>query len=204
MAMTTYAELSTSVAGYLARTDLTDQIPDFISMAELRMQRELRIRQMLKSVTLTATSGSNLLALPSDFIQVRDLVVVGNPVTPLNFYAPSALSRNTRTAQSGKPLDYTLLAENFQLSPIPDSAYSLDLLYYAKPPVLSSSNASNIFMVTVPDMLLYATLLESEPYLMNDARVSTWVSLYERASISVTKSDETGQYSGVPLAIKVI
>lgn len=204
MSLTTYSDLKTSVANYLARTDLTDQIPDFISLAELRMQRELRIRQMLASTTLVTVSGTKTVSLPNDFIEVRDFVVDGNPAQPLNYFAPAALSRNSRTTQSGKPLDYTILASAFQLSPIPDGVYNLGLLYYAKPTPLSDANTSNVFLANVPDMLLYASLLEAEPYLMNDARVATWVALYERASSSVTKSDESGQYSGVPLAIKAV
>ena len=46
MALTTYAELQTAVANYLARTDLTSQIPDFIYIAETRLRRQLRINEM--------------------------------------------------------------------------------------------------------------------------------------------------------------
>jgi len=130
--------------------------------------------------------------------------VVGNPTQPLNYLSPSALSRNAISSTSGKPKEYTILAEQFQLSPAPDAAYTLNLLYYAAPTFLSDSNTSNTFLVNVPDMLLYASLLEAEPYLMNDARLQTWIAMYERASTSVDKSNESGQYSGVPLAIKVI
>jgi hypothetical protein len=55
MSIATYSELKTAVANYLARTDLTDQIPDFIRFAEIRLRRELRIRQMLKTVTSSTT-----------------------------------------------------------------------------------------------------------------------------------------------------
>jgi len=204
MSLSTYSDLKTSVANYLARTDLTDQIPDFISLAERRMRREVRIRQMLVSATLTATAGNNKVTLPTDFLEARDFVVVGNPTQPLNYVSPSALSRNAVSSTSGKPNEYTILAEQFQLSPAPDFAYSLNLLYYAAPEFLSDSNASNEFLVNVPDMLLYASLLEAEPYIMNDARLQTWVAMYERASASVDKSNETGQYSGVPLSIKAV
>jgi len=204
MSLSTYSDLKTSVANYLARTDLTDQIPDFIGLAERRMRREVRIRQMLVSATLTATAGNNKVTLPTDFLEARDFVVVGNPTQPLNYVSPSALSRNAVSSTSGKPNEYTILAEQFQLSPAPDFAYSLNLLYYAAPDFLGDSNASNEFLVNVPDMLLYASLLEAEPYIMNDARLQTWVAMYERASASVDKSNETGQYSGVPLSIKAI
>ena len=58
MSITTYAELQTVIAGYLARSDLTTEITDFIRLAETRLRRDLRIRQMLTSTTLTCTSGT--------------------------------------------------------------------------------------------------------------------------------------------------
>lgn len=59
MALTTYSDLQSAVASYLARSDLTSQIPDFIRLAEIRLRRELRIRQMLRSVTTTTTGGDD-------------------------------------------------------------------------------------------------------------------------------------------------
>lgn len=204
MSLTNYSDLKTSVANYLARTDLTDQIPDFIRLAEYRMRREVRIRQMLKSSTTVTVSGDATVEMPTDFLEARDFVVVGNPTQPLSYVSPSALSRNAISSTTGKPTEYTILASEFQLSPVPSSVYTLQVLYYAAPTLLSDENASNVFMANVPDMLLYASLIEAEPYLMNDARLQTWIAMYERASASVTKSDESGQYSGVPLSIKAV
>ena len=204
MSLTNYSDLKTSVANYLARTDLTNQIPDFIRLAEYRMRREVRIRQMLKSATTVTVSGDATVEMPTDFLEARDFVVVGNPTQPLSYVSPSALSRNAISSTTGKPTEYTILASEFQLSPVPSSVYTLQVLYYAAPTLLSDENASNVFMANVPDMLLYASLIEAEPYLMNDARLQTWIAMYERASVSVTKSDESGQYSGVPLSIKAV
>ena len=201
MSIASYSELQTAVASYLARTDLTSQITDFIRFAELRLRRELRIRQMLKSVTTTTTSGDSTVELPSDFLEIRDFVVSTNPLQPLTYSSPSAFSRNARTTESGKPLDYTILASEFQLAPIPDSAYTVKLLYYAAPTFLSSTNTSNAFMANAPDALLYASLIEAEPFLMNDARINTWGAMYDRAISTLTKSDESSQYSGVPLSM---
>lgn len=201
MSIASYSELQTAVASYLARTDLTSQITDFIRFAELRLRRELRIRQMLKSVTTTTTSGDSTVELPSDFLEIRDFIVSTNPVQPLTYSSPSAFSRNARTTESGKPLDYTILASEFQLAPIPDSAYTVKLLYYSAPEFLSDTNSSNVFMANAPDALLYASLLEAEPFLMNDARINTWGTMYDRAISTLTKSDESSQYSGVPLSM---
>jgi len=203
MSFATYSDLKTSIAGYLARSDLTSQIPDFITFAENRLRRELRIRQMLKSVTTATVSGDSTVELPSDFLEIRDFVALTNPITPISYSSPSALSNDPVASQVGVPKSYTILANEFLMSPIPDGVYTLRLLYFAAPTYLSSSNASNVFLTTAPDALLYAALIEAEPYLMNDARINTWGTMYDRAISSLTKSDEQGQYSGVPLAMKL-
>jgi hypothetical protein len=202
MSYTSYSDLKTAIAGYLARSDLTAQIPDFIRLSELRLRRDLRIRQMLKSVTTATVAGDSTVELPSDFLEVRDLVIVGNPPQPLNYSSPSAFTRNARSWESGKPLDYTVLANDFQLAPVPDAVYTVKMLYFAAPTFLSDSNTSNVFLANTPDVLLYGALLEAEPYLMNDARINTWGTMFDRALSSITRSDQQGQYSGVPLVIK--
>ena len=203
MSLSTYSDLQTSIANYLARSDLTSQIPDFITFAENRLRRELRIRQMLKSVTTATVSSDNTIEIPADFLQVRDFVVMTNPIQPLSYSSPSALSNDPRASEVGVPLSYTILANDFQVSPAPDGIYTVKLLYFSAPAYLSSSNTSNVFLTTAPDALLYASLIEAEPYLMNDARINTWGTMYDRAIASLTKSDEEGQYSGVPLAMKL-
>ena len=203
MSFVTYSDLKTSIANYLARSDLTNQISDFVTFAENRLRRELRIRQMLKSVTTATVSGDSTVELPSDFLEIRDFVALTNPIQPLSYSSPSALSNDPRASEVGVPKSYTILANDFLLSPPPDGIYTLRMLYYAAPPYLSSSNATNVFLTTAPDALLYASLIEAEPYLFNDARINTWGTMYDRAISSLAKSDQEGQYSGVPLAMKL-
>lgn len=203
MSYTSYTDLKTSVANYLGRSDLTSIIPDFISFAEIRMARELRTRKMLSSATSAFTAGDAKVALPSDFLQIRDLYVQGNPRFPVSYLSPSAFTRNARADDSGKPVFYTTLAAEFMFAPIPDSAYTLEILYYAKPTVLSGSNASNIFLANYADALLYASLLEAQPYLMDDPRIQTWGDLYGRAIKNIVESDEESEYSGIPLQMTV-
>jgi hypothetical protein len=203
MAFTNYSALKTTIANYLGRSDLTTQIPDFITLAETRLARELRTRQMLKSATSPMTSGDAKVALPTDFLEVRDLYIQGNPRMPVTYLAPSAFTRDARADESGLPVYYTVLASEFLFAPIPDGSRTLEILYYAKPAVLSDSNASNVFLANYPDALLYGALAEAEPYLINDARVQLWISLYDRAINSISESDEGSEYSGVPLQMKV-
>ena len=203
MAITDYSSLQARVANYLARTDLTAQIPDFIRLAEIRMRRELRIRQMMKSATTTTTGGDSTVALPSDFLEVRDLTIQTNPVRVISYVSPSVFSRNTRSTESGFPTDYTILATEFKFAPIPDTDYTLEILYYASPDFLSVSNTSNTFLANCPDLLLYGALIEAEPYLMNDARIQVWAGMYQKGVDALITSDEQAQYSGVPLTMKL-
>lgn len=204
MAITSYSDLQTSVANYLGRTDLTAIIPDFIDFAEARLSRELRTRQMLKNVTSEMVSGTAKLALPSDFLFIRDIFIQGNPRKSLDFKSPSAFSKLARPDESGKPVSYTIYGTDFVFGPIPDANYTLELLYYARPPRLDNDTTSNVYLANYPDALLYASLLEAEPYLMNDARISTWATMYERAVTTINKADDESEYSAVPLTIKTV
>lgn len=201
MPFTSYSDLKTSIANYLARTDLADQIPDFITFAENRLRRELRIRQMLKIATASTAANDSTVSLPSDFLELRDLHLNTTPIEVLTYYAPSVFFRNARATDTGRPKAYTITASEIQFAPIPDSVMTVQLLYYAAPTYLSDSNTSNVFLANCADALLYASLGEAEPYLMNDERLATWAALYQRAIDSLTVSDDRGEYSAQPLAM---
>lgn len=203
MSYTNYSDLQASVAGYLGRSDLTTQIPDFIRFAELRLGRELRTRQMLNSATAPTIANDAKVALPTDFLEIRDLFIQGNPRRPLTYMSPSAFSREARADIVGLPVFYTILASEFKFAPIPDAAYTLEILYYAKPTFLSNANVSNVFLANYPDALLYGSLIEAEPYLINDARSQLWATLYDRAIKNISDADQGGEYSGIPLQMKI-
>jgi hypothetical protein len=201
MAFTSYTTLKSTIADYLARSDLTSQIPDFINLAEQRLRRDLRLRQMLKVATATTTVDDSTVSLPSDFLAMKDLHIDGNPVRVLQFQNTSNFFRNSRSSDKGVPTMYTLLGSEFQFAPYPDAVYTLRMVYYHKPDFLSDSNASNLFLATCPDLLLYGALAEAEPYLMNDERLATWASLYDRGLASLRASDDDSEYPSSPMSI---
>ena len=87
MAITNYAELKTPLANFLARSDLTDRIPEFISMAEARMGRELETRSQEKRATATLTGGDAFVSLPTDLRSVRMVKLNTTPTEVLEYYA---------------------------------------------------------------------------------------------------------------------
>ena len=205
MAITNYTDLQSTIAEYLARTDLTTQIPMFIQLAENRLRRDLRIRPMLKVVTTPTTANDPTVALPNDFLEIRDLHIESSPIQSLVYQNPSNFYRNTKaaTVDVGAPKFYTLMGSEFQFAPIPDSDYTLKMVYYAAPTYLSSVVPSNVFVANCPDLLLYASLGEAEPYLMNDARVQTWATLYDRGLNSLTISDSASENPSAPMVISL-
>ena len=205
MAITNYTTLQSTIADYLARTDLTSQIPLFVQLAENRLRRDLRIRPMLKVVTTSTVANQATVEMPTDFLEMRDLHIEANPIHTLIYQNPSNFFRNSKagTLTGGYPNNYTVMGSEFQFAPIPDAVYTLKMVYYAAPDYLSSTNSSNTFLAYCPDLLLYASLGEAEPYLMNDARVATWAALYDRGLNSLTASDDAGENPTAPLVISV-
>lgn len=202
--LTNYSDLKTTVANYLGRSDLTSQIPDFISLAEIRLARELRIRQMLDTATATMSINDSTVGIPPDFLAMRDIFIDGTPRNVIGYLSPAAFTRNSRATDVGLPVFYTMRGQEFEFAPKPDATYTIQMLYYAKPAALSDTNPSNAFMANCPDALLYASLMEAEPYLMNDARMATWSQMYANAIARLTASDDEAEFSGIPLTMTVV
>ncbi len=199
MALTNYSAFTATVESYLARNDLTSVIPDFVQMAQLRMSRDLRTERMLK--VATTSPSDNKVAFPSDFLELREMHLQGNPPILLEFQTPDLFFRNGQTTLSGRSHYFTMLGTEFQFAPSQDTSYTVQILYYAQPTFISSTTASNLFLAYYPDALLYATLAEAEPYLYNDPRIATWSALYDRAIANIKKSDLGQTYAYTTLSV---
>ena len=202
-AFTSYDNLKTNIADYLARQDLTDKIPMFVSLAEKRLNRDLRLRQMLQQSTYNLTSGYTV-PTPADFLEMKDIHIDADPVVNLNFKTVSQFYRLGNSSTTGQPINYTLVSDNFVLAPRPvTSPTVINMTYYKIPKVLSDTNPSNEYLEVCPDLLLYASLVESAPFLMDDERLVTWENLYTRGLTSITKSDEQSEFPAQPLAVQI-
>jgi hypothetical protein len=201
MAFTSYTTLVSTVENYLARTDLGTVIPDFIELAQERLSRDLRVQEMLKVATATTTSGDKNIAFPSDFLELREIHIDGTPMVNLEYQTPDQFFRNGKAHQSGQPECFTMIGAEFQFAPVPDGTQTVQILYYAKPTFISTTTASNDFLAYFPDALLYATLAEAEPYLMNDDRIAVWASMYDRAIANIKENDKGATFSSASLSV---
>ena len=197
MAISTYSELKSAVADWLNRTDLTAVIPSFIELAEADLTRNLRHRKMI--VRADANLNAEYTQTPADWFQTQTLILETNPVTQLEYLAPAALNlKRASSAAVGKPGFYTMIGTEIQCYPAPDATYVAELVYYSEIPALSDSNTNNWLLALAPDIYLYSTLLQSAPYLQDDARLATWGALYAQKMADIEISDQrTNGQSGV-------
>ena len=195
MAISTYAELQTAIANWLVRQDLTDRIPEFIALAEAKMNRDINHWRGEKRAT--ATLDARFSAVPTDFLApVR--FQVGTSEEPLEPISSQDMHERRARADdtAGTPETYALVGGEFEFFPTPDESYTGTLYYRATIPALSDSNASNWVLANAPDAYLYGSLIASAPLLQEDARLATWQTLYGDAVGAFNLDGERGKFSG--------
>ena len=139
----TYSELLAKVAAWLNRTDLTGVIPDFVELAEERINRHLRVRAM--EVNLAATPiVDNEITLASDVLDVKTLWVPGYEGTPLK---PQTLETVIANGVEGIPAIFAHKAGNVLRF---DGSGSVQGVLYQRIPVLARA------LVLAGDTLLLA------------------------------------------------
>jgi hypothetical protein len=202
MAITTYSELKTAVADWLNRSDLTSAIPNFITLAEAEMNRQIRHRKMVTRAT--ATLDTPYFAVPSDWKETIRFQLNTNPVTPLVFVTPEQLLEDSQKySAANQPMFYTSIGQQFEVLPQPDGSYEAELLYYAKLPSLSDAAPTNWLLTESPDIYLYATLIQSAPYLKEDERTPVWTAMYDRLVSDMLLADERARIGSSKLKARI-
>lgn len=199
MALDTYSGLKTTIADYLNRDDLTSVIPSFITLAEAKFNRKLRMRQMIKRAT--ATIDTQYFAYPSDWLQAKEFILNTNPITYMEFVTDKQANelRQNQIIATGKPSYYTIIGTQIEVIATPDTGYTGELTYYGKISALSDSNTSNWLLAYAPDLYLYGALLEAAPYLKDDERLGTWSTLYTNSLGDMEVADQRASVASTPI-----
>jgi hypothetical protein len=188
MALVNYTDLQAAVANWMHRSDMTSQIVDFITMAEIRVSRDLRISQLVASATVTVSAGAATGTLPTGFLGMVS-VEIASSNTELKYITQDTYARHLANANGiTVPSTYTLQGSSILVSPTWTAGGNLTCRYFKKEVVLSGSNATNWYITNAPDMLLYAALLEGAPYIEKEvADVEKWKAYYENARDSLNR-----------------
>ena len=204
MALTNYTTLKASIANWLNRSDLTDEIADdFIVLTEADFNSKLRVRKMVTQATVTVNAETA--SLPTDFLQVRDFYILsGSTKYPLRYMTPSQMDQTKGTSTTGIPQAYTILGDTFRFMPKPDATYTGYVNYYKKFTALSDSNTTNFILTNHPAIYLYGSLFHAANFLggYNPQQVQTWQEMYATALERLELNDREDQFSGSPLQIR--
>lgn len=196
MAISNYGELKVAVANWLARSDLTERVPELVSLGEGRLYAELRIRFMETTSNVTITGSTRTSALPTRWLGGRSVYISGTPNRRLEYKTPVEYWSIHSSRTSAKPDVFTIEGENFTWGPVPDAGYTAVATFYQKPAALSADADTNGLFTLAPNLLLYTSLIEASPFLGNDARILTWTTLYEDLMMKVHAADKIDRYSG--------
>ena len=158
------ASLITEFQAYAKRSFTIDRQDTFIQLTELRVQRDLRPQENVVKATIVPTS--NLVDLPADFIDVRELSAKnGSRVVVLSSVGRHKLS--IATSQTGFPLVYSIIGNQFEVGPITIPA-DFTLWYWKKFPALVNPADTNVLLTAFPYIWLYAMLIEGAVYIQDD------------------------------------
>lgn len=182
-----YDSLVTDIIAYAEREDDTAfalQVPRFIMLAENRLIFDNSIKGIgtLRAVTLTV--NSSIVEKPARWRANASWTITVSSekkhLKPRGYaycreYWPNASSTDEPLFYSDYDIDHWLVV------PTPGSSYSSELMYYERPEPLDSTNQSNWFTQYAPNLILYASLLEAQPFLKNSNRIQEFQMMYQMA-----------------------
>lgn len=193
----TCADLKSAIADWLDRDDLTDRIPDFINFAEARIHygvaqgamklEPVRVPAML-TLLQTATSDRHV-CLPDNFLETASVTVTTGGVATLDLLAPELFWRMDPGQTHGMPKRFTIEGGQLALSPAPHVSIGLDINYYAKFPALVEDTDTNWLLVNVPEIYLFAALVEASIYTRDRAASEEYLLRYATACITLQKNE---------------
>lgn len=223
--ITDYASLQAAIASWLARADLTAQIPTFIQLAEARMNKDLRVLEM-QTEFVAALAPDRSLSLPDGLLEIQSVRVEAFgkyfEVPPLPPTRLQDLDVESAVAYGYVRVGNLLYMIGGQApselvpapgEPIVNVVFSV--LYLAKLPSLGAVTitpappgsgggdittevTSNWLLLEEPGMYLYASLIEASPYLQDDARTLVWAEQYKSILMAMRVADDNARYGNAP------
>lgn len=197
MSLASYSDLVTAVGDWLDRDDLADRAPDFIRLAEARLNRLLEDPDM--EVISSSVAAGDATALPADFgsmVSISD--GVGRQLKAIGPVEFAGIDRSI----SGTPIYYTLEDNSISFAPANATA-AIRMVYRRTIPALSVSNTTNWLLDRAPDAYLYGSLVQAEAFLAEDDRLGTWKSAFDEAIDELRSDGHRRKWGAGPLAPRI-
>lgn len=200
MPLDNFANLKATIKSRSSRDDISDDdLNDFIAQAEAEFYNNpaepLRIRAMESRDTLTASTSSRFLALPTDFLEMRSLQIVSDSGNQdISYMAPEQMSIPN---ESGKPRYFTISTQ-LEFDKQPDSAYSITILYLKKLTALDDTNTTNSVLSQSPNIYLYGGLWALFESIQEFDVAQYYYQRFINAIQGLNKTDKRGRYGPAP------
>lgn len=198
----TYNSLVDTLQKYVERTDANflSEIPLFIMLGERRVARDLKILGLKVYITDNLLIGQQTLQKPTRWLNNSTF----NIGTKTDFNTRKQIQQRSYEfcrmywpdpTQTFEPKYYADYNYNFWLiAPTPDLAYPYEIAYYQTPVLIDEHNSTNFLTENAPEVLVYASLLETASYLKDDERVAVWAQYYDKAKASLGDEDRNRIY----------
>ena len=200
MAISTYTELKNAVINWSHRSDLDLLVPDFIRLAEEEMYnnpvQQLRIYESDTTSTLTASTSSRFLSLPTDYAEMRNIRFdIDYDSEFLQYRTPEQLNRFDDT---DKPQFYTIIGNQIEFDRVPDSAYSVIIQYSPKVTALTSSAPTNTLLTNHSNIYLFGALAQAFIYADDMEKQAKYEAKFIQAIIGANKAAKRAKLGAAP------
>ena len=191
-----YTQLQTNIADFLNREDLSEQIPMFIELAEARISRDLRERNM--QVRAEAMVYSEYMRMPCDWVETIRVIADDRILRLADQF------NIERVKLTGPVAFYRHVEDKFQFLPAPSNKEGSRVVveYLAEVSKLTDEAPTNWLLDKYPDIYLYGALLAATSYLQDDQRIPLWTQAYGEAVRSANMASDRAEYSGSALRLQ--
>lgn len=174
MSISNYTELQTAIGSYLHRSDLTSQIPDFISIAEGKINRVSKLIHQETTDDVTMSTSNDYNTLPTGFLELIDFYYTDTLDQLQQIPMKTLGGLRTLSTSPTRPFAFSV-SDKMYYDATPDSAYTLKRTYVKGWDI--AGDDTNWLLTNHLGAYLYGALAEASPYIKNDARILTWKSL---------------------------
>jgi len=188
----TYATLKADIANYLARTDLTADIPLFIQLCESRIRDLVRVRDM-EAADDAFTVDAQVMALPDGFLSMRRIIMDSTTSRSLDYLTPERFWDSTLSHESGNPVAFTIEGSNIVFGPSPSASLTAKVLYLKAYDALTEETDTNWLMTNAYDIYLYGALAEAKGFIEDDAQAGKWSGQFHTAVERVNRTANKGR-----------
>jgi hypothetical protein len=200
----TYEGLQFAILNWLARADdeedpVVDTVRDFITLAEARINSELRVRQMIERVAAPVDEVKE--SMPARFLEPisASIILASGRIYPLKYVTAHELSLGSARSAQGDPQLYSIVGGELMFAPVitfddtvaEEDRPKVEIIGYFSQPALGEGQDTNDILKFFPNIYLYGSLLEATAFVSSD-QITTWAAAYQEA---VDKANALGQAS---------